>query len=172
MLARCDPRPLQYRPSPLPSGVPGRMEFAAAIRHALLREQPKVVAVELPLLWVRHGGALSRLPEITVILYPDESEDDLVYVPVEPADPFTEAVRTALEIGAEVAFIEPDLLSGRIWPTRAGPVRAYMRSAMIGTSRCIARPAARWRGSRACASDGVEAARHRSVCAYCASSSR
>ncbi|MDZ4796737.1 MAG: hypothetical protein SGI92_01140 [Bryobacteraceae bacterium] len=90
--------------------VPGRMEFAAAIRHALLREQPKVVAVELPLSLGRAWRkAVRRLPEISVILYPGESEDDLVYVPVEPADPFTEAVRSALELGAEVAFIEPDL---------------------------------------------------------------
>ena len=31
-----------------------------------------------------------------------------VYVPVEPADPFTEAIRTALEIGAELVFADPD----------------------------------------------------------------
>ena len=29
-------------------------------------------------------------------------------VPVEPADPFTEALRTAEEIGAQVIFLEPD----------------------------------------------------------------
>jgi hypothetical protein len=109
MLAPSDPKALtrghlRYLPV-----LPGRMEFAAAIRHALLREQPKVVAVELPLSLARSWRrAVRRLPEITVILYPGESEDDLVYVPVEPADPFTEAVRTALEIGASVAFIEPD----------------------------------------------------------------
>lgn len=110
MLAPSDPKPLtrghlRYLPV-----LPGRLEFAAAIRHALLREQPKVVAVELPLSLGRAWRkAIRRLPEITVILYPGESEDDMIYVPVEPADPFTEAVRTALEIGAEVAFIEPDL---------------------------------------------------------------
>ncbi|MGH9629819.1 MAG: hypothetical protein ACRD7E_16000, partial [Bryobacteraceae bacterium] len=53
--------------------------------------------------------AIRRLPEISVILYPDEQEDTAVYVPVEPADPFIEAVRTAAEIGAEVVFIEPEL---------------------------------------------------------------
>ncbi len=31
-----------------------------------------------------------------------------VYVPVEPADPFTEALRTANELGSEVLFLEPD----------------------------------------------------------------
>ncbi len=35
-------------------------------------------------------------------------QDQAVYLVVEPADPFTEAVRTALEIGAEVVFAEPD----------------------------------------------------------------
>src|SRR3954454_22183294 len=110
MLAPSDPGPLKYGHFRFLPVVPGRMEFAAAIRHALLREQPKVVGVELPLsLGASWRRAVRRLPEITVILYPGESEDDLIYVPVEPADPFTEAVRTALEIGAEVAFIEPDL---------------------------------------------------------------
>jgi hypothetical protein len=91
--------------------VPGRLEFAAELRQALLREKPDVVAVELPSTleqaWVQ---AIKRLPEISVILYSDESgpEDQAVYVPVEPADPFTEAVRTGLEIGAEIVFADPD----------------------------------------------------------------
>lgn len=90
--------------------LPGRLEFAAAIRHALLREQPGVVAVELPVSLLRvYLRAVARLPEISVILYEGESEDQMIYVPVEPADPFTEAVRTAREMGAEIVFIEPDL---------------------------------------------------------------
>lgn len=96
--------------------APGRLEFAIEARQALLREKPDVVAVELPSTlqsaWMR---AVKRLPEISVILYADETagspseEDRAVYVPVEPADPFTEAVRTASEIGAEVIFADPDL---------------------------------------------------------------
>jgi hypothetical protein len=90
--------------------LPGRLEFAAAVRHRLLREQPQVVAVELPMsLEDVYMQAIARLPEISVILYEGETEDQLIYVPVEPADPFTEAVRTAREMGAEVVFIEPDL---------------------------------------------------------------
>lgn len=90
--------------------VPGRLEFAAEVRRALLQERPQVVALELPLtlrtVWIR---AVRRLPEISVILYPDgDDPDEAVYVPVEPADPFTEAIRTALEIGAEVVFTDPD----------------------------------------------------------------
>ena len=54
--------------------------------------------------------ALARLPEMSVILYPDPrtTTSARIYVPVEPCDPFTEAVRTALEIDAEVVFLEPD----------------------------------------------------------------
>src|SRR3974377_2271634 len=75
--------------------VPGRLEFAIEVRQALLRERPQVVALELPMAlqdaWLRGAG---RLPEMSLIFYPEESEgeDHAVYVPVEPADPFTEAI--------------------------------------------------------------------------------
>ncbi len=90
--------------------APGRLEFAVELRRALLRERPQVVAVELPAtLEAAYLRAVERLPEMSVILYPDQSEDEdrAIYVPVEPADPFTEAVRTGLEIGAEIVFAEP-----------------------------------------------------------------
>jgi len=90
--------------------VPGRLEFSVELRRRLLIEKPRYIAVELPgFLADTYRRALSRLPEISVILYTVESDDDrAVYVPVEPADPFTEALRTAAEIGAEVIFLEPD----------------------------------------------------------------
>ncbi len=91
--------------------APGRMEFAIEVRRRLLRERPQVVAVELPVFLAQaYCKAVERLPQITVLLYPDEqSEEGAIYVPVEPADPFTEAVRTGLEIGAEILFADPDL---------------------------------------------------------------
>src|SRR5271154_7282340 len=91
--------------------VPGRLEFGLEVRRAILSAQPKIVAVELPgALEDVYLQALARLPEISVILYPDPQDDERgIYVPVEPCDPFTEAVRTGLEIDAEVIFIEPDL---------------------------------------------------------------
>ncbi len=136
MLAPSDPKPLTYGHLRFLPVVPGRMEFAAAIRHALLREVPNVVAVELPLsLGASWRRAVRRLPEISVILYPGESEDDLVYVPVEPADPFTEAVRTALEIGAQVAFVEPDLAL-RPHLTEAGPDTYALHA--VGYDRYVA----------------------------------
>jgi hypothetical protein len=91
--------------------VPGRVEFAVALRRFLLEFKPPIVAVELPdFLAPAYRRALARLPEISVLLYSEESggEDRAIYVPVEPADPFTEALRTAEEIGAEVVFLEPD----------------------------------------------------------------
>jgi hypothetical protein len=90
--------------------IPGRLEFAVEVRRAILRDRPQIVAVELPgSLEDVYLQTLARLPEMTVILYPDPKDDDrAIYVPVEPCDPFTEAARTALETDAEVIFIEPD----------------------------------------------------------------
>jgi hypothetical protein len=91
--------------------VPGRLEFAIELRRLLLAEMPPIVAVELPgFLAQSYTRALERLPEMSVILYSDETgeADRIVYVPVEPVDPFTEALRTAEEIGAEVMLLEPD----------------------------------------------------------------
>src|SRR5437879_3237657 len=91
--------------------APGRMEFAVEVRQALLSSRPDVVAVELPVtLEPAYLRAIARLPEMSVLLYPGgEDQDHAIYVPVEPADPFTEAVRTALEIGAEVLFADPGI---------------------------------------------------------------
>src|SRR5580692_1135737 len=92
--------------------VPGRVEFAAELRKLLLVEKPSIIAVELPgFLADSYRRALERLPELSVILYIPETNDDdnpAVYVPVEPADPFTEALRSAQELGSEVLFLEPD----------------------------------------------------------------
>ena len=91
--------------------LPGRMEFAIAVRRAILREQPEIIALELPPSLERsYRAAVERLPQISVILYEGENEEDAIYVPVEPCDPFVEALRTAMEIGAKVEFTEPDLL--------------------------------------------------------------
>jgi hypothetical protein len=90
--------------------VPGRLEFALEVRRAILRDKPQVVAVELPVtLQHQYRRAVARLPQVSVIFYADEKEDDrAIYVPVEPADPFVEAIRTADEIGSEVVFADPD----------------------------------------------------------------
>ena len=92
--------------------VPGRIEFAAALRQALLDERPAVVAVELPG-WLRplYLEAVGRLPEMSVLMYPEDAESDRgIYIVVEPGDPFVEALRTARDIYAEVVFLEPDAI--------------------------------------------------------------
>src|SRR5258708_22159987 len=91
--------------------IPGRLEFSIELRRAILRDRPRIVAVELPgALEDSYLQALARLPEMSIIVYPDPNDDERgVYVPVEPCDPFTEAVRSGLEGDAEVVFIEPDL---------------------------------------------------------------
>lgn len=91
--------------------APGRLEFALEVRQAILREKPQVVAVELPVTLEQAClKAVERLPQITVLVYPDDKEEDRgIYFPIEPADPFSEAIRTALETGATVLFADPDL---------------------------------------------------------------
>ena len=90
--------------------VPGRMEFAELIRDEILRHQPQVVAVDLPVtLEAVYERALDRLPELSVILYDDEGEDRAVYMPVEPCDAFVEALRSGREVGAETVFLDPDV---------------------------------------------------------------
>ncbi len=101
--------------------APGRIEFAIEVRRRILSERPAVVAVELPeTLEAPYLDAIQRLPQISVIFYNDpvarsrshqapEAEDEQsIYVPVEPADPFVEAIRSAQEIGAQVVFADPD----------------------------------------------------------------
>ncbi|HUJ23999.1 MAG TPA: hypothetical protein VLX58_20835 [Bryobacteraceae bacterium] len=90
--------------------VPGRLEFAIEVRRAILRDRPRVVALELPTtLREAYLRAIERLPEMSVILYNDDPEEDrAIYVPVEPADPFTEAIRSGREVGAEIVFADPD----------------------------------------------------------------
>lgn len=85
-----------------------RMEFASLVRQVILGRRPAVVAVELPqTLEEAFLRAVARLPRLSVILYPARNER--VYLPVEATDPVVEALRTAAEIGARPAFVEPDL---------------------------------------------------------------
>ena len=91
--------------------VPGCMEFAEHLRRGLLEEKPKLVAVELPVtLEAAFQRAVDRLPELSVIIYEEENKKDrAIYLPVEVTDPFVEALRTAREIGAQIAFLDPDI---------------------------------------------------------------
>ena len=89
--------------------APGRIEFAAHVRRFLLEHRPGVVAVELPSsLEHVYTKAIGRMPQMSVIVLSDSHEDeDATYLPVEPGDPFIEALRTAREIDCEVILLEP-----------------------------------------------------------------
>jgi hypothetical protein len=90
--------------------VPGRIEFAARVRRFLLEHRPGVVAVELPSsLDGVYTKAIGRMPQMSVIVLSDSNNEDesATYIPVEPGDPFVEALRTAGEIDAEVLLLEP-----------------------------------------------------------------
>ena len=87
--------------------VPGRLEFAIEVRRRILADRPAVVAIELPeTLEESYLEAIQRLPQVSVIFYNDpairsrhneinDESEQSIYVPVEPADPFVEAVRSA-----------------------------------------------------------------------------
>lgn len=91
--------------------IPGRLEFAIRVRRYLLEYRPSVVAVELPSSLEReYDAALERMPRMSVIVIPDNGDEDeerATYIPVEPGDPFVEALRTARELQAEIVFLEP-----------------------------------------------------------------
>ncbi len=91
--------------------ISGRIDFALYVRRYLLESRPKVIALELPWRLERqYRLAVDRLPQMSVIVIPDSSsgnEESAVYVPVEPGDPFVEALRTAREVGAEIVFLDP-----------------------------------------------------------------
>jgi hypothetical protein len=90
--------------------VPGRLEFASEVRRRLLERPPEVLAIELPLpLRSAYLRAIARFPEISILRFPDPIDPlQWVYVPVEPSDPFIEALRTGLELGLRIEFIEPN----------------------------------------------------------------
>lgn len=91
--------------------VPGRLEFTLHVRRFLLESRPAVVAVELPSALERHYRiALERLPRMSVLFCSEDTrsgdEEQAAYIPIEPGDPFIEALRTASELNATLVFLQ------------------------------------------------------------------
>ena len=97
----------------------------------------------------------ARLPQISVIFYNDTTlcrsrdptrtfEISAVYVPVEPADPFVEAIRTAQEIGARDRFRRSRFHRA---PARARHLSRFVRAAHRSRSRSMWKPIASIRSS-------------------------
>src|SRR6185312_33952 len=79
--------------------VPGRIEFAWRVRRHIALKKPQVVAVELPTsLEQLYERAADRLPQMSVLVIPEREDSERgTYIPVEPGDPFVEAIRSAKE---------------------------------------------------------------------------
>jgi hypothetical protein len=86
-----------------------RLEFAELVRVQFAKDPPDCLALELPShLADAYKRAISRLPEVSILLFEDASKQT-VYLPVEPADPFAEAARSALEMGIPVHLVDINL---------------------------------------------------------------
>ena len=93
--------------------VPGRLEFAIEVRRRSSATSRRSSPWNFPPpSKTQYLRAMRRLPEISVIFYPDEASDaqtaGAVYVPVEPADPFVEAIRTRSGNRRRIVFADPD----------------------------------------------------------------
>ncbi len=107
----------------------GRVEFAEAVRAAFRRVEPTAVAVELPpTLRPAVLRALERLPRVSVVVY-ETADGETVYWPVEPADPFVEALRLAREAGLRIVFADADIDRA---PERAEPLPDPYAALRIG----------------------------------------
>ena len=86
-----------------------QLEFAELVRARFQTDPPDCLALELPShLADTFHRAISRLPEVSILLYEDASRQT-VYLPVEPADPFAEAARSAVELGIPVHLVDINL---------------------------------------------------------------
>lgn len=109
-----------------------RFEFAHCVRRAILAHRPAAVAVELPPgLREAFLRAVRRFPRLSVVSY--ESEDgEVMLLPVEPTDPFAEAVRTALDCGIPVHFVD---LNVHAYPLVLDPMPDAYAVFQIGLDR-------------------------------------
>ena len=98
--------------------IPGRIEFALRVRRYLLEHRPSVIAIELPAsLENQYRASIQRMPQMSVIVIPEASTDEeerATYIPIEPGDPFIEALRTAGELDAEVLLLSPRVMRSRM----------------------------------------------------------
>lgn len=86
-----------------------RVEFADAVRRAVVLYQPDVIAVELPpTLAAALRMAVQHLPALSVLFYHD-SEQQPLYLQIEPTDAIIEAVRSGIEKQIPLHFIDLDI---------------------------------------------------------------
>ncbi len=85
------------------------MEFADALRRLFNQIKPVAIAVELPRsLQDAVEKGVRRLPQLSVVLY-ENSNGEPIYLPIEPTDPMTEAIRCGQEKQLPIYFVDLDL---------------------------------------------------------------
>lgn len=104
----------------------GRLEFAATVRRAFREYRPERVAVELPRSLGRAVRACAgHLPNISVVVR--RRAESATYLLVEPTDPLIEAVRSGLELGLDVHFVDAEVEEypehAEPWPDSYGLTR-------------------------------------------------
>ena len=86
-----------------------RIEFATEVRSLILNEKPDVICVELPLsLRENILEGVRHLPYHSVIIYGNEANQYSGFI-VEGSDGVFEAVRSGIELGVPVWFLDPVL---------------------------------------------------------------
>ncbi len=90
-----------------------RIEFATEVRSLILNEKPDVICVELPLsLRENILEGVRQLPYHSVIIYGNEANQYSGFI-VEGSDGVFEAVRSGIELGVPVWFVDPVLTHRR-----------------------------------------------------------
>jgi hypothetical protein len=90
-----------------------RIEFATEVRSLILNEKPDVICVELPLsLRENILEGVRHLPYHSVIIYGNEANQYSGFI-VEGSDGVFEAVRSGIELGVPVWFLDPVLTHRR-----------------------------------------------------------
>ncbi len=128
--------PFQYQNIRFLPILHNRLEFALEVHRQILEFQPQVIAVELPpTIQEPVLTAVKRLPDLSVILYPEKS-GRYIYLPIEPVDGIIEAIRLGIEKTLPVFFIDRDT---EAYPQRSDPMPDPYAVTQIGyRSYCLA----------------------------------
>jgi hypothetical protein len=128
--------PFQYQNIRFLPILHNRLEFALEVHRQFLEFQPEAIAVELPpTIQEPVLTAVKRLPNLSVILYPEKSGCH-IYLPIEPVDGIIEAVRLGIEKKIPLFFIDRDTEG---YPQKSDPMPDPFAITRIGyPAYCLA----------------------------------